>query len=67
MINRFDSVPLDEKQKWNINLVKSKAEELDKIIEESCYEERCKEKAITSLEEFVMWATKGISRTKYED
>ena len=63
----FESVKMNEKQEWNVNLIRSKAEELSKIIENSCYEERYKEKAITSLEEFVMWATKSISRTKYVD
>lgn len=66
MIKRFDNVPLDDKQKWNINLIKDKAEALENLIEKACYEDNYKEKALASLEECVMWATKGISRTKYD-
>ena len=62
----FESVKMNELQEWNVNLVKSKAEELLNIITKTC-DGRYKVLAITSLEECVMWATKGISRTNYEE
>lgn len=63
----FESVKMNELQEWNVNLVKSKAEELLNIITKTTYDGRYKDLAITSLEECVMWATKGISRTNYEE
>ena len=62
----FESVKMNELQEWNVNLVKSKAEELLNIITKTC-DDRCKSLAIMSLEECVMWTTKGISRTYYEE
>ena len=62
----FESVKMNETQKWNVNLVKSKAEELFNIITKTC-DGRYKALAIMSLEECVMWTTKGISRTDYEE
>ena len=62
----FESVKMNELQEWNVNLVKSKAEELLNVITKTC-DGRYKDLAITSLEECVMWATKGISRTNYEE
>ena len=62
----FESVKMNELQEWNVNLVKSKAEELLDIITKTC-DGRYKDLAITNLEECVMWATKGISRTDYEE
>lgn len=62
----FESVKMNELQEWNVNLVKSKAEELLNIITKTTYNDRYKALAITSLEECVMWAKKGISRTNYE-
>lgn len=61
----FESVELNELQKVNVNLVKSKAEDLSRLVEKCCYDEHCKANAMTNLEQFVMWATKGISRSKY--
>ena len=61
----FESVKMNETQKWNVNLVKSKAEELLNIITKTC-DGRYKDSATTSLEECIMWTTKGISRTNYE-
>ena len=63
----FESVKMNELQEWNVNLVKSKAEELLNIITKTTYDGRYKDLAITNLEECVMWATKGISRTNYEE
>lgn len=63
----FESVEMNDLQKWNVNLVKSKAEELASIIKIGCYDEHCKDAAVSRLEECVMWATKGISRSKYEE
>lgn len=62
----FESVKMNEMQKRNVDVVKSKAEELLNIITKTC-DGRYKALAITSLEECVMWATKGISRTNYEE
>ena len=62
----FESVKMNELQEWNVNLVKSKAEELLDIITKTC-DGRYKTLAIMSLEECVMWTTKGISRTDYEE
>ena len=62
----FESVKMNETQKWNVNLVKSKAEELLDIITKTC-DGRYKALAITRLEECVMWETKGIRRNNYED
>ena len=61
----FESLKMNELQKWNVNLVKSKAEELLDIITKTC-DGRYKDLATTSLEECIMWTTKGISRTNYE-
>lgn len=62
----FESVKMNEMQKRNVDAVKSQAEELLNIITKTC-DGRYKDLAITSLEECVMWATKGISRTNYEE
>lgn len=62
----FESVKMNEMQKRNVDAVKSKAEELLNIITKTC-DGRYKALAITSLEECVMWATKGIRRTNYEE
>lgn len=63
----FESVKMDDKQTWNVTLVKDKAEVLANLIEKTCYDEDCKKIAITNLAQCVMWATKGISRSKYEE
>ena len=62
----FESVKMNETQKRNVDVVKNKAEELLNIITKTC-DGRYKTLAITSLEECVMWATKGISRTNYKE
>ena len=62
----FESLKMNELQEWNVNLVKSKAEELLDIITKTC-DGRYNALAIKSLEECVMWAPMGISRTNYEE
>ena len=64
MENRFDSVPIDDTQRYVISVIKEYAETLAQGIEHSHMDGRCKALAQTKLEECVMFATKGISIRK---
>ena len=52
---------LDQSQEWAVSVVKSNAEDLDRVFDEWIADSRERSLAKTKLEEAVMWANKAIA------
>lgn len=60
--NRFTYHPPDNNDTNKYLLIRARAKELAKLIDEMCPESREKSLAITKIEEAVMWANASIAR-----
>lgn len=52
---------LDDSQEWAVKVVRSNAEDLDRVFDEWIADSRERSIAKTKLEEAVMWANKAIA------
>ena len=64
MKTRYDGKKLNEIQLENMQLIKETAETLARIIDDSPMDSRLKSRAKGDLEDCVLHAVKGISRSK---